>query len=164
MKQEIKQRIRKGGIVLLFSAVAVLLTTLVTKPKVTDLSSETVTISSETVTISVPYVIAFPNFAEIIVDPDTESCSIRYDHKAVGAKRMPCAVATVSFAETEFVLTDIEALNNEISINGRIHSLRASTPVLHAARGLLWTTEKIKQGPRLGPRAYPLQGSLPATH
>lgn len=157
MKQEIKQRIRKGGIVLLFSAVAVLLTTLVTKPKVTDLSSETVT-------ISVPYVIAFPNFAEVIVDPDTESCSIRYDHKAVGAKRMPCAVATVSFAETEFVLTDIEALNNEISINGRIHSLRASTPVLHAARGLLWTTEKIEQGPRLGPRAYPLQGSLPATH
>lgn len=121
----------------------------------------------EEVTVSVPHVIYFGNLTEVIIDPGQEKCRIVHEHfnrKHGDAFHVPYSIATVYSVHQKYTISDKQIGNNAIRINGQEYSLRKSNPVISIKYGIMWTSDKFKQGPdqtkRNAPWVYPLKKSL----
>ena len=126
--------------------------------------------SKEELAISVPHVIYFGNFVEVIIDPGQEKCRIIHEHfnrKHGHAFKVPYSIATVCIADKKFTISDKNVGNWAIEIDKKEYSVRKSNPVINAADGLRWTSGNFKQGPAqsihnvITPWLYPLKGNVP---
>ena len=121
----------------------------------------------EEYSISSPHVIFFGNLVEVIVDPGNEKCLIVYEHRnrrRGDAFHVPCGRATVHFPDRKIVVSDKGMGNGAIEIDGRRYSLKDSSPVISAGKGLSRTGGNFRQGPdRQKPTVwvYPLEGKIP---
>ena len=120
----------------------------------------------EEFSISSPHVIFFGNLTEVIVDPGSEKCLIVYEHRnrrRGDALHVPCGTATVHFPDRKVVVSDKGMGNGAIEIDGKPYSLKDSSPVISAGKGLSRTKGNFRQGPdRQKPtvRVYPLEGKI----
>ena len=121
----------------------------------------------EEFSISSPHVIYFGNLTEVIVDPGSEKCLIVYEHRnrrRGDAFHVPCGTATVHFPDRKVVVSDKGMGNGAVEIDGKPYSLRDSSPVISAGKGLFRTKAHFVQGPdRQRPTVwvYPLEGEIP---
>ena len=121
----------------------------------------------EEFSISSPHVIYFGNLVEVIVDPGDEKCLIVYEHRnrrRGDALHVPCGTATVHFPDRKVVVSDKGMGNSAVEIDGKPYSLRDSSPVISAGKGLSRTKARFVQGPdRQRPTVwvYPLEGEIP---
>lgn len=123
--------------------------------------------SVEDLAITEPHVVYFGNLTEVIIVPGQGKCRIVHEHfnrNHGHAFKVPYSIATVYSADRKFVISDKEAGNLAIRIDGKEYSLRKSNPVIHAQHGILWTTESFRQTPFPATSAwvYPLKVNLSA--